>query len=140
MLIFICLKIPRKLALLPILMAISCATAYQPRAWAGGYSESKLSSDVFEVLFEANAYTDGETSKAYLMYRCAEVTKQNGFDYFIVLSDQDLTTLNLAPNLDVQTKPAHTAKIKLGNGAKPDGANSHVAEQVLRDLGPQIKR
>jgi hypothetical protein len=129
-----------RLLVLPFLLLLSCATQYQPRAWAGGYSEVKLAADVYEVTFAANGYTDATTTRNYLLYRCAELTKQNGFDHFIWLSGDDQTSLSLAPNLSVMTKPTLVAKIQLGKGPKPRGPIAWVADELLAELGPQIKR
>jgi hypothetical protein len=122
-------------------LVLSCATHYQARAWAGGYTDKKISDDVYEVLFEANAYTNEETAQVYLLYRCAELTKANGFDHFVVLANEDNTSVTLAPNLNLQTKPAMSARIRMGRGPKPAGAGeAHVAAEVLQRLEPRINR
>lgn len=73
----------------------SCMTAtpYQPAssstsAARGGYSDTQIESNRFRVTFSGNTLTSRETVERYLLYRAAELTVQNGFDYF-VLSDRD---------------------------------------------------
>jgi hypothetical protein len=60
-------------------------TPYQPISKdVGGYSETKLESNRVRVAFAGNTLTDRETVENYLLYRSAETTLANGFDYFIV--------------------------------------------------------
>ncbi|WP_213980986.1 hypothetical protein [Sphingomonas sp. dw_22] len=73
----------------------SCMTAtpYQPAtgssaATRAGYSDTQIESNRFRVSFSGNTLTSRETVERYLLYRSAELTVQNGFDYF-VLSDRD---------------------------------------------------
>jgi len=73
----------------------SCMTAtpYQPATGSsaanrGGYSDTQIESNRFRVSFSGNTLTSRETVERYLLYRAAELTVQNGFDYF-VLSDRD---------------------------------------------------
>lgn len=48
----------------------------------GGYSEVKLNTDTFKVIYE------GYSSEPLVFYRAAEVTLKNGQDYFEVISDK----------------------------------------------------
>lgn len=130
----------RRLVLGLALAAAGCATHYQPRAWSGGYSETRPAPDVFEVTFDANGYTSSETARAYLLYRCAELTREQGFDHFVVVRSEDLTSLSISANLSVVTKPSYSARIRVGRGPKPEGEGSFAAADVLRDLGPRIQR
>lgn len=60
-------------------------TPYQPYAKnAGGYTETKLEENRVRVAFAGNTLTDRETVENYLLYRAAETTLANGFDYFII--------------------------------------------------------
>src|SRR5512139_1039024 len=76
------------------LMVSACATptAYQPldprdRA-SGGYSEQRIESNRFRVVFRGNSMTSRETVETYLLYRAAELTLANGYDWF-VMADRD---------------------------------------------------
>lgn len=60
-------------------------TPYQPYAKNdGGYTETKVESNRVRVAFSGNSLTDRETVENYLLYRSAETTLANGFDYFII--------------------------------------------------------
>ncbi|WP_404339639.1 CC0125/CC1285 family lipoprotein [Sphingomonas sp. MMS12-HWE2-04] len=68
------------------------ATPYQPATGSGsyrtGYWDEQIESNRFRVTFAGNSITSRETVERYLLYRAAELTVQNGGDYF-VLSDRD---------------------------------------------------
>ncbi len=68
-----------------------CATTptpYQPYVAEGaagvhgGFSEVRLSPDRVVVRFHGNEFTSRERVESYLLYRAAEVTVQNGYDWF----------------------------------------------------------
>lgn len=62
-----------------------CATRYQPTGFEGGYSDWQVDATTFRVAFNGNGYTARETVEMYLLYRCAELTAANGYDYFLIL-------------------------------------------------------
>ena len=70
------------------LAACVTETPYQPapqgRAAAGsfGYSDSKIDSAHWRVNFAGNSFTSRETVEKYLLYRAAELTLEQGFDWF----------------------------------------------------------
>lgn len=65
-----------------------CATPYQRRGFAGGYSDFQIDSNTFKVQFRGNGYTSSETVEIYALYRCAEVTLEAGYDYFIIVNER----------------------------------------------------
>lgn len=81
------------LAALAVLTACTTPTPYQPyRAESaggvhGGYSEQRLAPDRFLVKFHGNELTSREQVENSLLYRAAELTVANGYDWF-VLSDR----------------------------------------------------
>lgn len=64
------------------LMISSCSTSYKKTGWGGGYSDMALNKDLFQVSFSGNGYTSGATVQKYFLRRCAEITLENGYDYF----------------------------------------------------------
>ena len=72
-----------------LLSACATATPYQPAATdAYGFHEQRIESNRLRISFRGNTLTDRETVETYLLFRAAELTTQNGFDYFIV-ADRD---------------------------------------------------
>ena len=81
------------------------STPYQSAQSTGteyGYSSEQLASDRYRVMFEGNDFTSRETVENYLLYRAAELTRQNGYSNFTLLND------NTQRELDVDTVPATT--------------------------------
>lgn len=73
------------------LLVAGCAgtpTPYQPISSAsrseGGYSEVQLAPDRFRVTFAGNSFTSRERVEASLLYRAAELTLQQGNDWFVI--------------------------------------------------------
>jgi len=65
-----------------------CATAYQPEAWSGGFQDEKLESDTYEIWFGGNANTKKERVMNFALLRSAELTLEEGYDYFTILEDK----------------------------------------------------
>ena len=62
------------------------ATPYQPlqrgTAVSGGFSDQRLDADHVRVTFQGNTLTSRATVESYLLYRAAELTVAQGFDWF----------------------------------------------------------
>lgn len=62
-------------------------TPYQPGGGGDlGYAESRIENDRYRISFKGNSLTDRETVENYLLYRAAELTLQNGYDVFTIVS------------------------------------------------------
>jgi hypothetical protein len=74
-------------------------TLYQPKTAGqleqGGYSETRLAEDRYQVIFSGNSLTSRDRVEGYLLYRAAELTVQNGYDWFVIvdrLTERDVQT------------------------------------------------
>lgn len=71
------------------LAACATPTPYQPnlkgQATSGGYSEVRVEQNRFRVNFSGNSLTTRETVEGYLLFRAAELTVENGYDWFAVV-------------------------------------------------------
>jgi hypothetical protein len=81
------------------LSACATSTPYQPETPGqrihGGYSEQRLGDNRFRVTFDGNTLTSRERVEGYMLYRAAELTVQNGYDWFRVvdrLTERDRRT------------------------------------------------
>lgn len=67
-------------------------TTYRPATGYGqsatGFTDQRIDPDHFVVTFSGNSVTSRERVEKYLLFRAAELTVQNGFDYFSVV-DRD---------------------------------------------------
>ena len=77
-----------KLIAVAFFLFSACATPYQSRGVTGGYSDVQIDSNTFNVEFRGNGHTPRQQVEMYLLYRCAQITDQNGYDYFIMV-DKD---------------------------------------------------
>jgi hypothetical protein len=77
------------LALAAGLAACATPTPYQPnipgQAASGGYSEVQIEPDRWRVSFRGNSLTSRETVEGYLLFRAAELTLQQGYDWFEIV-------------------------------------------------------
>ena len=85
------LKMLAASAALAVLAACSTTTPYQAaQDGKRGYSSQQIETDRWRVSFNGNSLTDRETVETYLLYRAAELTDQEGYDYFrVVQRDTD---------------------------------------------------
>ena len=81
------------LALGAALGLAACETAptpYQPlsssNAVSGGFTDQRLDDTHFRVTFRGNDLTSREQVETYLLYRAAELTVSQGFDWFEMVS------------------------------------------------------
>lgn len=73
------------------LVTSGCATSgtpYQPisasNQVSGGYSEVRRADGVYRVTFAGNRFTSREDVEGYLLYRAAELTVQQNYDWFVI--------------------------------------------------------
>jgi hypothetical protein len=70
------------------LAACATPTPYQPGApgapGAYGFHEERIENNRVRLTFRGNSLTDRDTVETYLLYRAAELTLQDGKDYFVV--------------------------------------------------------
>lgn len=146
----------------------ACATPYGKYGIAGGYTDSRIDENTFSVSVDTNGFTSQQTTSMHGLYRAAELTVENGFDYFVIVSGSSgvtsmamaipgastsntsvnvygstayaRTTTTVAPTTVVPMAfPNSTLMIKTFKGSKPEGmSNAYDARAVMKYLGPQI--
>ena len=80
-------KLMTGLLALAVLGACATATTYKPQVNSdGGYEDQQIETDRWAVSFVGNTLTDRQTVESYLLYRAAELTTQNGYDNFQIVS------------------------------------------------------
>jgi hypothetical protein len=80
----------RQLLALAILLGVGACTTtptpYRAAADGGGYRDQQIESDRYRVSFTGNSATPLDRVQDYALYRAAELTAANGYDYFKVAS------------------------------------------------------
>lgn len=85
--------------LLAALGGCMTATPYQPnfagQRISGGFSDQLIAEGRYRVNFAGNTLTSRDRVEGYLLYRAAELTVQNGYDWFLIidrLTERDVQT------------------------------------------------
>lgn len=74
-------------AALLALGACATATPYQAAVNSNdGYVDQQIETNRWAISFAGNTLTERQTVETYLLYRAAELTKQNGYDHFQIVS------------------------------------------------------
>ena len=95
-----------------LLLLIGCAspqpTLYQESSAQGefGYTETRLTGTQYRINFVGNRFTKESRIKDYAMLRAAQLTTQNGYDWFTILdSETDRETKTRSePMVSVSTR------------------------------------
>lgn len=75
--------------LLFILIITGCSTSYQSDSFTGGYTETQLADNIYKVSFRGNGYTSRSKAEDFTLLRCAELTLQQGYRFFIVIDGRN---------------------------------------------------
>jgi len=87
-------------ALAGLTMLAACATVTPYQAATDqqfGYTNQQVEADRWQVSFAGNSLTDRQTVETYLLYRAAELTKQQGFDHFRVVQRETEANRRVVP-------------------------------------------
>lgn len=151
-------------ALLATLLLAGCATVtpYQPMKNGQGYGDQRIENNRYRINFAGNSTTPRETVENYLLFRAAELTLQQGYDYFVMSgSDTEKQTryqqtvsavggygwysryyglgTGVSTAYPVNEYQAQ-AYVTMYKGKRPaESADAFDARQVRDNLGPLIK-
>jgi hypothetical protein len=70
------------------ILTTGCATGYGPKGMSGGYEDKQIDGNTYRVSFFGNGHTSGNTVWNYWIYRCAELTREKGFELFSLISEK----------------------------------------------------
>jgi len=76
-----------------IALLAGCASPYGPHGATGGYKDTKIDDSTYLVRFDGNGNTPREKVWNYWIYRCAELTVTNGYQYFAQMATEQPKTL-----------------------------------------------
>ena len=73
------------LAAVTLISGCATSTPYQQAIDGNkGYNQQQIETNRWNVSFSGNSLTDRQTVETYLLYRAAELTSEQGYDYFHV--------------------------------------------------------
>ncbi len=149
----------------------TCATPtpYQPAAQNGGYAEKMLEPNRYRISFFGNSLTSREQVEDYLLYRAAELTVEQGGDYFVVVERDTDTDVRYRTTYEDPwpyyggyygyryrypyyvgafrdsytqqiTRYTATADVVVYKGQKTDNPQAYDARAIMQNLGPGVIR
>jgi hypothetical protein len=68
-----------------IIILAGCVSPYEKLGLGGGFSDFALTDGTYKISFRGNGYSSAELVQNYLLRRCAEITLQRGYKYFVIL-------------------------------------------------------
>lgn len=86
-------QLTRIVVIVTSLLLTACSSQPDYRAAKGngyGYAEQKISDNYYRVTFKARGDDSGE-AKAYALRRAAELTAEQGYDWFMVVDKETVT-------------------------------------------------
>ena len=103
------------LVLTTALILVGCATTYHRVGLTGGYSQTQLGENIFQVSFRGNAYTGRERASDFSLLRSAELALKHGFTHFIIIDSVQHTkqSIHTTPTTSRTTGSAYSS----GHGA-----------------------
>lgn len=106
-----------------LLFFISCSTPYKAIGFTGGYSETQLDVNMYQVYFSGNGYTSSQSAANMCLLRCAELCIKGGYNYFIIV-DQAHETNN--SSYTTATRTQTSAKVDVYGNTAYGSSNSYT--------------
>lgn len=82
----------RLFVLAAVILLGACTTAYQERGLTGGFSDMRLSQDMYRVTFEGNGFTPSDRAADLALMRAAELTVEQGAEHFAIVDSAGRVT------------------------------------------------
>lgn len=125
-----------------VFLLSGCATSYKTLGFNGGYSEIRKTPDSFIITFTGNEYTSQEKVIQYALRRASELTLQNGYKYFSVISSTDQsksrnylnTNRNTSGSLDTQNYLNSSHAILNGHNSSSTYSGAIIAPKLLIEI------
>jgi hypothetical protein len=80
------------IATITALTLAGCATSYHPEGFTGGFSDYMVAPDEAIIMFNGNGFTGGTRVLSMAALRCAEVTLEHGYRYFVATEVVDTSS------------------------------------------------
>lgn len=76
------------LPLFLLLTMTGCATGYQAKSATGGFDQTKLAENLYQVRYSGNGYESQDRVAQFLLRRAAELALENGGRWFLLSGQQ----------------------------------------------------
>ena len=117
-----------KIALLVLLACLltGCSTPYQANGLMGGYSDYMVAPDEAIVTFSGNGYTSAMQVIQMTARRCAEVTLQHGYRYFVGTAASDASSNYSFTTPGYASTYGHGSAVGYGNFASGNFSSNTI--------------
>ena len=105
------------------------STPYQPMGFKGGYENTQLDKNVFEVTFSGNGLTSRQRVRDFAMLRSAELTIQNGYKYFISINENTSSTQHTVVTPQTSTTD-HNISVSDGYAYGTSNTTTYGGQQI----------
>lgn len=89
-----------------VALLVGCATPYQKSGFAGGFDETRLGENIFRVNFKGNGYTSKQRAQDFTLLRCAELSLENGYPFFVIVDGSTQSNSAYAPGVATSSTTA----------------------------------
>ncbi len=93
-----------------LLVLSGCETPYQPNGLLGGYSDTELAPDLYQIIVRGDDIATMERVQDFALLRASELTIQHGFSYFAIVNQSNATSVSSV------TTPGHADTTVQGSG------------------------
>ncbi|KYG60470.1 hypothetical protein AZI85_13485 [Bdellovibrio bacteriovorus] len=119
--------------LLLSLTFVGCGTTYQKNGFMGGYSDMKLGDGLYEVTFKGNGYTSAQTVKDGLLRRCAELTYEEDYHYFVFVDQEaNANTVNMGTTHTGQFTNNYYGGVNYQGRSQTNSVTKHSRTAVIK--------
>ena len=111
-----------------------CVTPYEHyNVWTdGGFDELQLSENSWKVSFKGNEFDDKDRIYDLCLLRCAELTLNNGYKYFSVVTRENSSEVG-SFTTPTYTTPTYTTQVGSGLGAfhSTTGGQTYGGQNII---------
>jgi len=110
---------------------LGCATSYHSTGFTGGFNETQLSENSYQIRFQGNGYTSRDRVSQFLLRRAAELALEHGKQYFLLTGGQGQTSVGSAGFLGVISFPSGELTMKILND-RTDASDPSDAVLIIK--------
>ncbi len=119
------------------ILLTGCATPYRPEHLTGGYSDFRLEDTTYRVRFKGNNYTSRDNVEQLLLYRCAELTTQLGYDHFLLLGQDTLDISDPLAKIGIFPRNYYATALIQMVQPTDQHAGAYEAQELMRRVRSQ---
>lgn len=109
-------------------LLFSACSRHGHKSAQSNYAETNLGNGSYSVEYKGGKHTNATKASDLCLYRCAQLAKENSYDYFTISQSQSDSIINA-------TQPANNSKTVKFVREKTDGDNAYESNMVIQTIG-----